>query len=103
VVCCGGTGGDWVWVRWRRREFEGGGLGFVFEDSFEGGGEEPGGWEDVSSSLAFEEEGEPQGEGRAVRWTESGSCALAVLEWGETVVGLAGQILTPRRFRLSRR
>jgi len=112
VVCLGGAAAYWVGVWRRRREFEGRGLGFVFEDSFEGGGEEPGWWEDVSSSLAFEEEGEPEGQRRAMRRAESRRWALWMLDlvgeknWkGEESVwwGWRGQVLTPRRFRLSSR
>jgi hypothetical protein len=62
--------------------------------------------------LAFEEEGEPEGEGGAMWWAESGSWTLEVLDWvaarekegeGACVVGLAGWELTERRLRLSRR
>lgn len=38
-------------------------LGFDVEDEGEGLWVEPGWWEDVCATLAFEEEGEPEGEG----------------------------------------
>ena len=63
----------------RRRECVGRDLGFVFEDFIEGGGEQPGRGEDVGSALAFEEEGEPEGELGAVGWAEGLCCALKSL------------------------
>lgn len=48
----------------------------MFQDSFEGGRQEPGWWEDVGSSLALEEECEPERQGSAVWWAEGGSRAL---------------------------
>lgn len=48
----------------------------MLEDSVEGGGEEPGWGENVGAALAFEEEGEPEGDGCAVGWPEGGCWAL---------------------------
>lgn len=48
----------------------------MLEDAVEAGGEQPGGWEDVRAPLPFEEEGKPEGQVRAVRWTEGGCCSL---------------------------
>ena len=76
MVCRGGDDGYGVWMGWKRREGLRGGFSFVFEDFVEGGGEEPGRGEDVGSALAFEEEGEPEGEGGSVGWSEGFCCAL---------------------------
>ncbi len=82
------------------------------EDSFEGGGEEPRGWEDVGAALAFEEEGKPEGEVGAVRWAEVrcwalGGGMLVMRLRGDEEKGVCGGVdggeRTERRFRLSRR
>jgi len=52
----------------------------VLEDSVEGGGEEPGWGENVGAALAFEEEGEPEGDGCAVGWPEGGCWASEKIE-----------------------
>lgn len=74
MIAWGGLAGQW------RRRGEGV-LVFVvlrldFEDKFEGFGVEPGRGEDVGAALAFEEEGEPEGEGGASGWKEGGDGAL---------------------------
>lgn len=51
----------------------------MFEDFVEGGGEEPGWGEDVGSALAFEKEGEPEGELGAEGWAEGLCCSLEVV------------------------
>lgn len=50
---------EWMW--WRRGEPLSIDFFLMSEDFFEGGGEEPGRRKDVCSTLAFEEEREPEG------------------------------------------
>jgi hypothetical protein len=52
--------------------------GLELEDCGERRGREPGGREDVGAALAFEEEGEPEGEGGALGGNEGGGAALGV-------------------------
>lgn len=49
----------------------------------------PGGWEDVCASLAFEEEGEPEGERCAAGWEEGGY-------WALFLVGIISQLQVNR-------
>ena len=50
---------------------------FVFEDRGEGGGGEPGRGEDRQAALTFEEDGKPEGKGRALGREERVGWALS--------------------------
>lgn len=60
MVCSAGEHRYSVGVRWRGRECLSRYFGFVFQDFVERGGEEPWWGEDVGSTLALEEKGQPQ-------------------------------------------
>lgn len=60
----------------RRRRREGLRLRLGAEDRFQRGRMQPGWRDDVGASLAFQQEGEPEGKGGAVGGLEGGGWAL---------------------------
>lgn len=74
MISWGGLAGQWRWRREGVLVFVV--LGLDFEDELQRFGVEPGRREDVGTALAFEEEGEPEGEGGASGWEEGGDGAL---------------------------